>query len=171
MKKADVKINATYVVKVANNLVPVKIVREHANGGWEGESLKTGKTIRIKTAQRLRAPAPKSRPLALATNVAADKPAETPAPKPARATKNADPKPKRVSALDAAVEVLKRRDEPMTCKAMIDAMGEAKLWRTDAATPANTLYSAILREIQRKGDASRFVKIDRGRFAVNAEVA
>jgi hypothetical protein len=168
MKKADVKINATYVVKVANNLVPVKIVREHANGGWEGESLKTGKTIRIKSAQRLRGPAAKTRPLAVATDVA-DAPAEKPAARPA--AKDAEPKPKRVSALDAAVEVLKRRDEPMTCKAMIDAMGEAKLWRTDAATPANTLYSAILRELQRKGANARFVKVDRGRFAVNAEVA
>jgi len=35
MKKADVQINATYLVKVAGNLVPVKITREHDSGGWE----------------------------------------------------------------------------------------------------------------------------------------
>ena len=56
MKKADVQINATYLVKVAGNLVPVKINREHESGGWEGRSVKSGKTIRIKTAQRLRKP-------------------------------------------------------------------------------------------------------------------
>ncbi len=54
MKKADVQIGATYLVKVARNLVPVKIDREHDNGGWLGTSRKTGKTIRIKSAQRLR---------------------------------------------------------------------------------------------------------------------
>ena len=54
MKKSDVQIGATYLVKVASNLVPVKITREHDNGGWEGTSVKTGKTIRIKSPQRLR---------------------------------------------------------------------------------------------------------------------
>lgn len=54
MKKEDVKVGATYLVKVAGNLVPVEITKEHANGGWEGKSVKTGKTIRIKNPQRLR---------------------------------------------------------------------------------------------------------------------
>ena len=50
MKKNDVQIGATYLVKVASNLVPVKIDREHDNGGWMGTSAKTGKAIRIKSA-------------------------------------------------------------------------------------------------------------------------
>ena len=54
MKKSDVKLHATYLVKVAGNLVPVKIDREHDRGGWEGTSQKSGKAIRIKSAQRLR---------------------------------------------------------------------------------------------------------------------
>jgi len=54
MKKADVKLGATYLTKVAGNLVPVKIDREHRHGGWEGTSQKSGKTIRIKSPQRLR---------------------------------------------------------------------------------------------------------------------
>jgi len=54
MKKADVQINATYAVKVAGNLVPVKITAGHPSGGWVGTSVKTGKTIRVKSPQRLR---------------------------------------------------------------------------------------------------------------------
>ena len=54
MKKADIQIGATYLIKVASNLVPVRIDRKHDNGGWVGTSVKTGKTIRIKSAQRLR---------------------------------------------------------------------------------------------------------------------
>lgn len=34
-------------------------------------------------------------------------------------------------------------------------------------TPANTLYSAILREINTKAEASRFRKTERGKFLLN----
>jgi len=90
------------------------------------------------------------------------------------ATAKATPKPKApakhkpLSCLGAAVEVLKANKEPMACKAMIDAMSAAKLWVSDAPTPAATLYSAILREIQKKGNDARFKKTERGHFALNA---
>ena len=90
--------------------------------------------------------------------------------KPAKGTRSKTAKPateKKLSALDAAAQVLKDAGEPMTCRAMIDAMSAKKLWTSDAPTPAATLYSAILREQQRKGDASRFKKVDRGQFALN----
>ena len=35
-------------------------------------------------------------------------------------------------------------------------------------TPANTLYAAILREINTKGNAARFKKTDRGHFTTNS---
>jgi len=54
MKTKDVEIGATYLVKVGQNLAPVVIVSENEHGGWNGESAKTGKAIRIKSAQRLR---------------------------------------------------------------------------------------------------------------------
>ena len=34
-------------------------------------------------------------------------------------------------------------------------------------TPANTLYSAVLREINIKGEDSRFDKVERGRFSLS----
>ncbi len=75
--QSDVKIGATYQVKVAGNLVPVKIARPHDGGGWDGTSVKTGKTIRIKTAQRLRrqladAPHPVKQPAKASTNAKAE---------------------------------------------------------------------------------------------------
>jgi hypothetical protein len=88
--------------------------------------------------------------------------------KPKAAKQPKAPKPdKPLSCLGAAAEVLKTAKEPMACKAMIDAMFSAKLWTSDAPTPAATLYSAILREIQKKGSASRFKKTERGQFALN----
>lgn len=73
----------------------------------------------------------------------------------------------RLSALDAVAKVLVESSEPMTTKEMVEAMGAKGYWNSPGGqTPAATLYSAILREIQRKGKDSRFKKTDRGRFAL-----
>jgi len=61
MKAKDIKLGATYSVKVSGNIVPVRIVRPHYLSGWVGVSLRTGREIHIKSARRLRslvAPAP-----------------------------------------------------------------------------------------------------------------
>lgn len=71
----------------------------------------------------------------------------------------------KLSCLDAAAQVLKTAGEALNCKAMINAIFAAKLWHSDAPTPAATLSSAILREIKTKGNESRFKKTDRGLFA------
>ena len=54
MKKADIKVGATYVAKVTNRLVQVRIDAENPSGGWDATNLTTKKKIRIKTAGRLR---------------------------------------------------------------------------------------------------------------------
>lgn len=54
MKKADVKIGSTYVVKVSGWLQNVQIKDESPFGGWYGVNTSTGRTIQIKTAGRLR---------------------------------------------------------------------------------------------------------------------
>ena len=81
----------------------------------------------------------------------------------------ADAKPKKLSLVAAAHQVLKDAGEPMTCKAIIETAGEKGLWTSpNGKTPHATLYSAILREITTKGDEARFRKTDRGQFAANA---
>ena len=55
MKKADITIGKTYTAKVSDKVVPVLIEREHPSGGWDATNTVTGKTVRIKSAQRLRA--------------------------------------------------------------------------------------------------------------------
>jgi len=54
MKKKDVVIGETYVVKVSGKLVPVRIERESPFGGWVGWNRLTRREVRIKTAARLR---------------------------------------------------------------------------------------------------------------------
>ena len=58
----------------------------------------------------------------------------------------------KMSALDAAAQVLANAKEPMNTKAMIEAMAVKGLWTSPGGkTPHATLYAAILREINEKG--------------------
>jgi hypothetical protein len=92
-----------------------------------------------------------------------------PAKKAAKAKKAKEPTAKKVSAIDAAAQVLASAKEPMNAKAMIEAMATQGLWTSPGGkTPHATLYSAIIREIALKGKESRFVKKDRGQFAAKA---
>jgi hypothetical protein len=68
------------------------------------------------------------------------------------------------SGLDAAAQVLREAGEPLGAPEMIKRILERGLWSTNGKTPAATIYAAIIREIRTKGSASRFQKVDRGRF-------
>lgn len=92
-------------------------------------------------------------------------PADATPAKKAKTKTNAEAKPKRTSAIDAAAKVLAEAGTAMTTKEMIEAMAAKKLWTSPGGkTPHATLYSAILREITTKGKDSRFKKSERGKF-------
>jgi len=81
---------------------------------------------------------------------------------------------KPMSCLTAAAQILKergRKETSLSCGQMIERMAAKGYWkpRKGGKTPANTLYSAILREIGAKGDASRFRKAERGKFTLTAK--
>ena len=78
------------------------------------------------------------------------------------ATPKADGK---MSGLDAAAKVLADAGEPLNCRAIAERAIAQGLWSSNGATPHQTLYSAMLRECQKKGTASRFRKAERGKFA------
>jgi hypothetical protein len=82
--------------------------------------------------------------------------------------KAAKPKKEGLSMIEAAKKVLADKGEPMTCRDMIDAMAKAGYWKSPGGlTPHNTLYSSILRLIQRDGKNAAFKKSDRGMFTLN----
>jgi hypothetical protein len=175
MKKSDVQTGATYLVKVANNLVPVKIDREHDNGGWVSTSVKTGKTIRIKSAQRLRKCLDDAAPVAAkakqATKDVTAAPERDTGERGATGGQREANNAKAMSLLDAAAHLLSLgTGDPMRCKDIVDLAVARGLWTPgNGRTPANTLYASILREIKTKGDASRFVKAERGKFALTSK--
>jgi hypothetical protein len=93
-------------------------------------------------------------PAAAATTATADHPPEPTAPA------------RKLSALDAAAKVLGETGRSMSCQELITAMAAKGYWSSPKGrTPASTLYSSILRELQTQGEQARFVKTERGRFA------
>ena len=193
MKKDEIKIGNAYQTKVSDRVVTVRIDSTNTHGGWNATNTATGKRIRIKSAQRLRravgedAPAgrrskkhaagttPGEQGIAAARAEAAQPEVNptvevvTGQPVPEKKTRTrkpaAEPKAKRVSALDAAAQVLRDAGTSMRAKEMIDVMAEQGLWTSpNGKTPEATLYAAIIREISTKGDAARFRKTERGLF-------
>ena len=194
MKKSQVKVGGLYTAKVSDKLVTVRIDSAHSAGGWNATNTRTGKRIRIKSAQRLRGGA-KSAAKAEARETtkavahdakakvvdktatsrqSGDATSDSKAAGSRKKTKTSKPtgeqKPKRVSALDAAAQVLKAAGKPMRAQELIAAMAEQNLWKSPGgATPHATLYAAMMREARDKGSASRFTKVDRGQFQFNKE--
>ena len=63
---------------------------------------------------------------------------------------------------------MRETGQPMNTKEVINAVLAKGLWTSDGKTPGATLYSSILREIQKKGDDARFIKADRGKFSLKS---
>jgi hypothetical protein len=177
MEKKRIEIGLIYSAKVGSSWLPVRIDESLGHGRYGGASMPSGVVVKVSTdairgdgqtvedwtAKRT----PKEEP------PAADF-AEAPAPagdvgagskKLARAkVEPADKKDRKPSGLDAAATVLAEAGEPLNCAEMVKRMLEKGLWQTGGKTPASTIYAAILREINAKGDKSRFKKTNRGLF-------
>jgi len=176
MKKNEVKVGSAYLAKVSDKVVPVRITGTSGHGGWDAVNEATGKKVRIKSAQRLRGPAPGAgKAVAAAAPTAAPTAAQGAKPdgKAAKDTKVAPkaPKAKRaakkrdgLSGLDAGAKVLALAGKPMNTKQMVEKMLADGLWKTGGKTPAATIYAAILREVRAKGKDARFRKVERGKF-------
>ena len=187
MKKAEVKIGGKYYANVSGNRCEIRIDAEKPRGGWDATNLATGKKILIKSAQRLQGEVGAKRGRAKVTTegnvtVVENEPAtvetiggETSTavavlkkPRKAKAASNetADAGEKRLSCVAAALKVLSESGEPMNAQELITAMEAKGYWTSPGGkTPHATLYSAILRDLA-KGDDSKFVKTERGRFTV-----
>jgi len=190
MQREEIQIGASYTCRVGRNTVEVRVTAASAEGGWQVET-HTGRTMAIRDPERFvarvgqeagtgDAGAPATEPAAAtpATPEGAEAPAAEPPPPPATTETRApgeqcagaQAEGGTMSLLDAAVHLLGRADGPMQCKDLVEQARAQGLWapRRGGKTPDRTLYAAILREITGKGDAARFRKAERGRFALRA---
>lgn len=185
MKKADVKIGGKYYANVTGKRCEIRIDAEKPRGGWDATNLATGKKILIKSAQRLQGEVGAKRGRAKVTTdgdetvvenepvtveTAGDEASTTVTqankPRKAKAATSETAGEKRLSCVAAALKVLSESSEPMNAQELITAMEAKGYWSSPGGkTPHATLYSAILRDLA-KGDDSKFVKTERGRFTV-----
>jgi hypothetical protein len=166
MKKNQVEIGKTYLAKITNKVVQVRIDAESRYGGWDATNLETGKKVRIKSPAKLRGKGKSIKGAGHKAEKAEAASNAAPSKKTAKRAK-CETKPKRVSGLDAAAMVLKESGQAMNAKEILVAILEKGYWKSpNGKTPQATLYSSILREIAAKGKESRFQKTERGKFAI-----
>jgi len=72
-------------------------------------------------------------------------------------------KPKKLTLMAAALQVLQSSRLPMTCTEMIDVLAKKGMWVSPAGkTPVSTLYAALSRSIKDMGKASPYRRTERG---------
>ena len=72
-------------------------------------------------------------------------------------------------AIDAAAVVLAEADAPLHYSEITGRMLAKGLWNSGGKTPKATVNARLAVDIRDHGAASRFVRVSRGRFALNAE--
>ena len=130
--------------------------KAHSKGGKKAKVAKP----RIKVVGD-EAPVPQTEPEATPTT----EPAATTSKKGKKAKADAPKIDGKMSGLDAAAKILADAKEPLDCKTIVERAFAQALWKSDGKTPGATIYSAILREIAKKGATSRFQKAARGTFS------
>ena len=156
---SEIKVGSKVILKVGRNTVEVEILKAMADGdAYWVKSIASGKEFMMPSA-RIKVPTVSIEP------VAEPDPVEDEAPNPAPECTTAPKKEKKLSLMDAAVEVLKQRGEPMNTREMVKAATDSGLWiPTDCKTPEQTLYGSIFREMKIK-ENPRIVKSSvKGKF-------
>jgi hypothetical protein len=175
MKLENVKVGETYTLAIGKNKVAVTVKGVDAKGKITVSST-GGKQMTVADAGRLTVRTVADDVGRLTAKQAAHgTPRKTSASKGAKTARGRNvgqqgapqAKEKRVGLVDAAILVLHEAgNKPMNVKEIIQVVLARKLWSTTGKTPGATLYSCILREIQKKGSEARFKKVERGQFAL-----
>jgi len=154
--------------KVGRNIVNVEIIEDCGNGCYKVKSLSTGREFSTCRVEKINNNNMEENNMTDEINtieqeINTAEVEESPNPAPECAT--APQREKKLSLLDAAVEVLKSSGEPMNTREMVKAAIDAGLWiPTECKTPEQTLYGSIFREIKTK-ENPRIVKSEqKGKF-------
>ena len=76
------------------------------------------------------------------------------------------PKKAGLGFLQSAEQVLRKADRPMTCREIVVEAEARGYLLSSGKSPQNTLYTLLLRHIRKEGEAAKFVKTGRGKFAL-----
>ena len=132
LTKAEVAERVAVERREAEALVEAHVAEDEMDG-------KAKETAKTKTTRK--APVPKAEPHVAEETVETMAEANPGKTKMATTNRKSDGK---LSALDAAAKVLAEAGQPMTAKAMIDAMAAKGYWTSPAGqTPQGTLYTVV----------------------------
>ena len=156
--------------KVGRNLVEVEIL-ECGEGFFRVKSVSSGREFNTSRLEKINNNHQMEEAIMPEDNntiaeVETNAEVETPNPAPECATAK---KEKKVSLLDLAAKILADTGEALNCKELV-AKAKETGWESTGKTPEQTLYSGIFREMNTKGEASRFKKSAerKGSFEANA---
>ena len=175
-----IKIGNCYTARFTKADMPIRIESLEENGHWKARSLTHGRIVFVKNDSQLirecnaddlveyaKTVVPNRRSKRQPPTLMPVSTTETPQVARVRKVKTKRHKVQEYSlnALDAAQRVLREAKKPLTCQEIVDRAIRRKLWRTEGATPQNSLNAAMARDIKANGKESRFVKTGRGLFA------
>lgn len=143
---SEVTVGTIAIVKVGRNEVEVTVtgITEH---GWMVKSRSTGSEFEVMHLERI-----------INRQTAEDSPNPVP---------ECGNPAKKLSLLDAAVQVLAASRIPMNTKELVAKAIEMNLWvPTGAKTPVQTLYSAISREIKTRETPLIIKCEEKGKFQI-----
>ena len=165
---ANVTVGQDVLVKIAGRIISAIIV-ETLPDGWMVKSIASGKTFKTRKLQEQ--PANEAAPVAEPTATEAAEPAAEPQPAaeepeaPEAEPAPEAPRARKMSLLDAAIEVLKLEAKALNTRDMVKQAIERGLWiQTSCKTPEQTLYGAIFREIKESEHARIRKSEKRGLF-------
>ena len=168
MKPESIIVGNTYEVQAGRNKTKVKIVSfDPKKSSWQCETPK-GKRISIKDPERFlnefgtkpQKVTPKRKGAERITY------GKNPAPAKQIEPKHLGPKPLgEMSILSAAHRVLLEAGHPMKVQEIMETALAKGYCKVGGLTPFNTFNGGIRSEITRKGDESRFKRVDKGLFA------
>lgn len=147
---SSITVGTIVMVKVGRNEIEVVVTEITANG-WKVKKVGSDREFIVTRIERVIAEpgAPEAAPATEpeAESAEAEEEVDTPNPAP---ESSGSPK-KKLSLLNAALQVLKRSRMPLNTKEILAQVVEEGLWSPNGAkTPEQSLYSAFFREIKEK---------------------
>ena len=147
---SNITVGTIVMVKVGRNEIEVVVTEITANG-WKVKKVGSDREFIVSRIERVIAEpgAPEAAPATEpeAESAEAEEEVDTPNPAP----ESGGSPEKKLSLLNAALQVLKRSRTPLSTKEILAQVIEEGIWSPNGAkTPEQSLYSAFFREIKEK---------------------
>ena len=153
---SNITVGTIVMVKVGRNETEVVVTEITANG-WEVKKVGSDREFLVTRIERVIAEpgapeaGPATEPEAEAVDAEIPSEAEEEVDTPNPAPESGGSPEKKLSLLNAALQVLKRSRTPLNTKEILAQVIEEGLWSPNGAkTPEQSLYSAFFREIKEK---------------------